>query len=282
MGPGTSLLHRRIFSPFLSTHKVDRQLTHLLIMSDDETKLEMDLPEKKKKRKKKKKKDKGTADDDEAASDDAAAPAGSDDGGDDDDGEGEGSDLDMDLPDKKAKKKKRKHKSKDKASAAVGAIPADGEDWTYDQLLTRVFETIHAANPDHDNASTTVELEAPALVRVGTKKTGIVNFKEICEAMNRPLDHVLSFVLAELGTTGTFAADHRLTLKGRFQNRHIENVLRHYVSNYLICQNCHSPNTVLTKENRLQFVVCQTCKSSRSVAAVDRGYQAQIGRRRKR
>ena len=157
----------------------------------------------------------------------------------------------MDLPDKKAKKKKkkkkRKHKSKDKASAAVGAIPADGEDWTYDQLLTRVFETIHAANPDHDNASTTVELEAPALVRVGTKKTGIVNFKEICEAMNRPLEHVLSFVLAELGTTGTFAADHRLTLKGRFQNRHIENVLRHYVSNYLICQNCHSPNTVLTK-----------------------------------
>lgn len=58
---------------------------------------------------------------------------------------------------------------------------------------------MRADNPDMDNEnSTRLHLDAPALCRVGTKKTGFVNFKEICDSIGRPLEHVLAFMLAEL------------------------------------------------------------------------------------
>ena len=39
-------------------------------------------------------------------------------------------------------------------------------------------------------------------MRVGTTRTAWVNFKEICGMMKRSGEHVQSFFLNELGTTG--------------------------------------------------------------------------------
>jgi translation initiation factor 2 subunit 2 len=55
-------------------------------------------------------------------------------------------------------------------------------DYTYDELLTRVFEIMHAKNPEM--ASGTKQkfvMRPPQVLRVGTKKTSFVNFKEICK-----------------------------------------------------------------------------------------------------
>jgi translation initiation factor 2 subunit 2 len=48
--------------------------------------------------------------------------------------------------------------------------------------------------------------------------------------MNRTEEHVQSFLLAELGTSGSVDGNRRLIIKGRFQQKQIENVLRKYIS----------------------------------------------------
>jgi hypothetical protein len=64
-----------------------------------------------------------------------------------------------------------------------------------------------------------------------------VNFSEICSMMKRPVDHVQQFVLAEFGTEGAIAGtataraegqgqDGQLVLKGRYQPKHCESLLR--------------------------------------------------------
>ena len=49
--------------------------------------------------------------------------------------------------------------------------------------------------------------------------------------MTRQPDHVVAFVLAEVGSTGSIDGSGRLVIRGRFQPKHIENILRNYIGN---------------------------------------------------
>lgn len=51
--------------------------------------------------------------------------------------------------------------------------------------------------------------------------------------MQRSPDHVLQFVLAELGSEGSIGGDGHLTVKGKFGPKHIESLLRKYISKKL-------------------------------------------------
>ncbi len=42
------------------------------------------------------------------------------------------------------------------------------------------------------------------------------------------VQHLLAFLFAELGTSGAIDGNNQLIMKGRFQQKHIENVLRRY------------------------------------------------------
>ena len=113
-----------------------------------------------------------------------------------------------------------------------------------------------------------------------------------------------------MGTTGSVDGAGRLVIKGRFQQKQIENVLRRYMGElksfvsssinkylnvvvplsfpqqqqtveYVTCKTCKSPDTLLTKENRIFFMACESCGSRRSVNAIKSGFQAQVGKRSK-
>jgi translation initiation factor 2 subunit 2 len=49
---------------------------------------------------------------------------------------------------------------------------------------------------------------------------------------------------------------------------------------YVMCNGCKSPDTILTKENRLFFLRCEQCGCSRSVAPIKAGFVARVGRRK--
>ena len=68
------------------------------------------------------------------------------------------------------------------------------------------------------------------VAREGTKKTVFTNFLELCKTMNRQLEHVQAFLLAELGTSGNLDGQSRLVVKGRFLPKAFEGVLRRYVN----------------------------------------------------
>ncbi|PRQ34840.1 putative translation initiation factor 2, beta subunit [Rosa chinensis] len=97
--------------------------------------------------------------------------------------------------------------------------------------------------------------------------------------MHRQPDHVMAFLLAELGTSGSLDGQQRLVVKGRFAPKNFEGILRRYVNEYVICIGCKSPDTILSKENRLFFLRCEKCGSGRSVAPIKAGFVARVGRR---
>lgn len=52
-------------------------------------------------------------------------------------------------------------------------------------------------------------------------------------------------------------------------------------ADYVTCRTCKSPETRLVKENRLYFICCDTCNSRRTVSAIKKGFEAQVGKRRR-
>lgn len=87
---------------------------------------------------------------------------------------------------------------------------------------------------------------------------------------------MLDFLLAELGTSGSVDGNSQLIIKGRFQQKQIENVLRRYIKEYVTCHTCRSPDTILQKDTRLFFLQCETCGSRCSVASIKSGFQVGI------
>lgn len=52
--------------------------------------------------------------------------------------------------------------------------------------------------------------------------------------MHRLPEHAIQFMFAEMGTTGSVDGAGRLVIRGRFQQKQIENVLRRYIGELLL------------------------------------------------
>jgi translation initiation factor 2 subunit 2 len=199
---------------------------------------------------KKKKSKKPKAEDGEADGGDAEAAA---DGG-----------LDLSSMKKKKKSKKPKEGTEDEFAAKLAALDIEGKEgegetseatekqsldegdmekgtgiWQHDEtkainyelLLSRFFTLLAQKNPDHaSSGSRSYKIPPPQCLREGNKKTIFANIAEICKRMKRTDEHVTSYLFAELGTSGSVDGSRRLVIKGRFQQKQIENVLRRYIS----------------------------------------------------
>ncbi|KAK8069571.1 domain found in IF2B/IF5-domain-containing protein [Apiospora phragmitis] len=213
----------------------------------------------------------------------------------------------------KKKKKKSKKTEEDELAAKIAALEMGEEGaedqaeapkeeqtgdmdkgtgiWTHDEtkpisyelLLSRFFNLLAQKNPDHaSSGSKNYKIPPPQCMREGNKKTIFGNLPDICKRMKRSEEHVTSYLFAELGTSGSTAGAGQLVIKGRFQQKQIENVLRKYIIEYVTCKTCRSADTELNKgENRLYFINCHHCGSRRSVTAIKTGFSAQVGKRRK-
>ncbi|TPX30122.1 hypothetical protein SmJEL517_g06242 [Synchytrium microbalum] len=152
-------------------------------------------------------------------------------------------------------------------------------DYSYPELLSRVFRIIRQNNPELAGEKKRYTIAPPQVAREGTKKTVFANVADIARRMRRTPDHLVQYLFAELGTTGSVDGQERLVIKGKFVQKQIETVLKRYIVEYVTCRNCKSADTNLSKDNRLFFLNCQSCGSSRSVSAIKTGFVAQTGKR---
>jgi translation initiation factor 2 subunit 2 len=173
--------------------------------------------------------------------------------------------------------------SSNKKSGAVDgpAWMGSDRDYSYDELLSRAFSIMRAKNPSLATSGDKprMHMKPPEVTRVSTKKSAFTNFLEIAKIMHRQPDHLLQFIMAELGTSGSVDGTNQLIIKGRYQQKQIEAVLRRYIKEYVKCEMCRGLSTILIKENRLSFVCCESCNARRSVSQIKAGFQAVTGKR---
>ncbi|KAE9447516.1 hypothetical protein C3L33_20574, partial [Rhododendron williamsianum] len=159
-------------------------------------------------------------------------------------------------------------------------------DYDYEELLSRVFHILRENNPELAGDRRRTVMRPPQVLREGTKKTVFVNFMDLCKTMHRQPEHVMTFLLAEMGTSGSLDGQQRLVIKGRFAPKNFEGILRRYISKFLVY-----PLTMNTSYAMAAKVLIQSfpkrivssfsdCGSGRSVAPIKAGFVARVGRRK--
>lgn len=129
----------------------------------------------------------------------------------------------------------------------------------YETLLERAKKTLPQTLESHDR----FQVPEPDVMIEG-KTTVLRNFGDIADKLRRDPDHLLAYLLRELGTAGSVEG-RRVVFKGKVATAAIADRIRDYVDEYVLCSECNRPDTRIVKEGRILILVCETCGAHRPV-----------------
>lgn len=129
----------------------------------------------------------------------------------------------------------------------------------YEALLKKAY-----ANVTVQSESTERFTVPEAKVYIEGKTTIFENFAEIADIVRRDQDHLMKFLLGELGTAGKIDGN-RAIFNGKFEQSLINGLIKSYVDDYVICSECGKPDTRLVKDDRVLLLRCDACGGHRPV-----------------
>jgi len=129
----------------------------------------------------------------------------------------------------------------------------------YETLLARAKKKLPQTLESHDR----FQVPEPDVMIEG-KTTVLRNFGDIADKLRRDPDHLLGYLLRELGTAGSIEG-RRVVFKGKVATASIADRIRDYVDEYVLCSECNRPDTRIAKEGRILILVCETCGAHRPV-----------------
>jgi len=134
--------------------------------------------------------------------------------------------------------------------------------FSYEKLLERAL----AALPEEIKTEAEWELVPPETLVEGGRTT-ILNWKDIIQRLNRDEKIVLRFLEHRLGTVGWIQKG-RVILQGVYKRVRINRLLEIFAKEYVICDVCGRPHTVLIKERGQWIKKCEACGAWRVVEKV--------------
>lgn len=96
------------------------------------------------------------------------------------------------------------------------------------------------------------------------KITVFRNFIDVTDKLRREPEHLLQFLLKELGTPGNIEG-RRAVFKAKINPQQIDDKIQMYTETYVICSECGLPDTKMTKDGRTLMLECEACGARRPI-----------------
>lgn len=132
--------------------------------------------------------------------------------------------------------------------------------YPYEFLLKRITDKTNF------KINNKIKINPPKIYKFGGKKIIYENYSETCEKIGRSKEHIMSFFLTELMCSCSIDQKNRLVISGIFDRTKIESLLIKYVNQYVKCNQCKSANTMMTKENKIEYLKCMDCCAKHSLS----------------
>lgn len=128
------------------------------------------------------------------------------------------------------------------------------DDNEYMKLLDRALEKIPELSLEKSDF---VIPSAETLVQ--GNKTMLKNISSIADTARRTISEISKYLTKELGVP--ISSDgQQLTISGRFSNDEINKRITRYFEVFVICRECHKPDTHIESHGRgISYVVCEAC-----------------------
>lgn len=132
---------------------------------------------------------------------------------------------------------------------------------SYEEMLNEAYKKIKPVE------SKIERFEIPkAEGMIEGNRTIITNFKQICDYLRRKCEHLAKFLQRELAAPGTIEGD-RLVLVKKVPSSRINEKIKEYVEEFVLCRECKKPDTELVKQGEFLFLHCLACGAKHSVRA---------------
>ena len=130
----------------------------------------------------------------------------------------------------------------------------------YEKLLKRIEKNLVK---DSKVADTRFELP-PVDVMWEGQKTDLRNFVEYSKIMRRDSTKLLQYLSKEFAVPAERVGDSAMFV-GKRDPDDFTRLLKIYVTDYIRCLTCQSPDTRIEKEKRIHFLVCEACGAKSTI-----------------
>ena len=135
----------------------------------------------------------------------------------------------------------------------------DNSSQDYEKLLDKAYANIKPLS------SKTDRFEIPkAEGHLEGTKTILTNFKQICAYIRRDQDQVLKYLLKALAAAGSIKGE-RLILTRKVSSKSVNEKIKEYANDFVICKECKKPDTEILKQDRFLFIHCLACGAKHAI-----------------
>ncbi len=133
--------------------------------------------------------------------------------------------------------------------------------YDYEELLNRSMESL----PENLTSKERFQMPEGDIFHEGNT-TIIRNFLDIADRLGRDPQHMLSYLLNEVGTAGELDNE-RAILQGKISRGKVQKRIDAYVNTFVLCRECGRPDTKIMKKNRTLLLKCEACGAMHPVKA---------------
>ena len=129
---------------------------------------------------------------------------------------------------------------------------------SFEEMLIQVYEELDSTKIEH-------KLVVPKPdVEVTTTNTFWKNAKPIMKILKRPPDHIISFMVKELGQEMNWKCSNKnegMVIKNKVGVKKISSAITKYINTYVSCNSCSSTNTRFKVEKSIRSyrLTCKNC-----------------------
>lgn len=132
--------------------------------------------------------------------------------------------------------------------------------YSFDFLIDRVYNLL-----ENKKKNKIITIPSPLVQKFGGRKSIFTNCKDICDKLNRPVNHMFNIICSELSTQGSINGENQIILKGKFYSKHMNKVIISYINKYVKCNICDSLETIMEHEEGITFLNCNICLSKNAI-----------------
>ena len=130
----------------------------------------------------------------------------------------------------------------------------------YENLLKRIEKNLSRNSADTDS-----RFEIPVVdVMWEGQRTFFRNFAEFPKIMRRDPAKLLQYLSKEFAVPAERVGDSALFI-GKREPDDFTRLLKIYVSDYIECPTCKTPDTRIEKEKRISFLICEACGAKSTI-----------------
>jgi len=133
-------------------------------------------------------------------------------------------------------------------------IKGDPLDYDYDSLLERAFSQLPNLSEE------TVDFKIPTVDSIiQGSKTIVRNFAQIADVARRDIKELARYISKEFAAPAS-VEENRLIISKRVSNEELNDKIKKYFNTYVICKECHKPDTRFEAiERGFVTIVCEAC-----------------------